>query len=223
MFNKLLKIFLHILSGIFLLSTVTGCTQKTLQNEASPLPASDTNQVQSSQPITPSPTGLLTAPISHALERVTKKSLGTKVSPQNSPVTPEKFSGYHTGVDFETFPDEQNIDVPIYVVCTGPLLRKEVVSGYGGIAVQQCTLENQTVTVLYGHLKLTSITVQGGKILNAGEQLGILGKGYSSETSGERKHLHLGIHKGPSINIRGYVNNPSELDAWLDVTKYLSR
>src|SRR5438105_13240780 len=39
-------------------------------------------------------------PLENAQTRVTKKFFGTKVSPGNSPVTPERFSGYHTGVDF---------------------------------------------------------------------------------------------------------------------------
>ncbi|NTU99252.1 hypothetical protein HGA64_04600 [Candidatus Falkowbacteria bacterium] len=41
-------------------------------------------------------------PISDALSRVTKKPFGIKVSPKNSSVSPERFTGYHTGVDFET-------------------------------------------------------------------------------------------------------------------------
>lgn len=32
-----------------------------------------------------------------------------------------------------------------------------------------------------------------------------LGNGYSSDTDGERKHLHLGIHLGEVVDIRGYV------------------
>lgn len=49
-------------------------------------------------------------PINSALERVTKKSFGIYVTPQSSPVSPEKFTGYHTGVDFEITPDEENKD-----------------------------------------------------------------------------------------------------------------
>jgi murein DD-endopeptidase MepM/ murein hydrolase activator NlpD len=167
------------------------------------------------------PTNKITAPISNALNRITKKPFGLKVSPNNSPISPEKFSGYHTGIDFETTPAEQKIDVPIFAVCAGPLLLKEWASGYGGVAVQKCELNNQTVTIIYGHLKLASIQVKVNQELIAGEQIGILGKGYSTETDGERKHLHLGIHLGPAINILGYVQKVSELSQWLDAEKYL--
>lgn len=164
---------------------------------------------------------LLALPIDQALSRITKKPFGIKVSPNNSPVSPEKFSGYHTGVDFETLPEEQDVDVPIYAVCSGQLLLKKWASGYGGVAVQKCSIENQDVTIIYGHLNLSSINITTGQKIAAGEKIGILGKGYSAETDGERKHLHLGIHKGLAINLLGYVQNKTELENWIDAMKYL--
>ncbi|MFA6255105.1 MAG: hypothetical protein WC675_03685 [Patescibacteria group bacterium] len=160
-------------------------------------------------------------PISNALARVTKKPFGIYVSPTDSPVSPEKFTGYHAGVDFETFSDEQNSEVAIYVICSGPLVLKKSATGYGGVAVQQCQINGKDVTVIYGHLRLNSITAIQDQLLNVGEQLGILGKGYSPETSDERKHLHLGIHQGKNINLLGYVQNQEELSQWLDVTNLL--
>ena len=38
-----------------------------------------------------------TNPISNPLERIIKKPFGIKINPANSPVQPERFSGYHTG------------------------------------------------------------------------------------------------------------------------------
>lgn len=163
----------------------------------------------------------LTAPISGALSRITKKPFGIWVSPNHSPVSPERFMGYHTGTDFETTLAETDSAVPIYAVCNGPLVYKNYVSGYGGVAIERCTINNQTVTVLYGHLKLSSITGQLGDRLRAGQKIAILGKGYSQETDGERKHLHLSIHKGPTIVLLGYVQNLQDLNNWLDPAKYL--
>jgi len=160
-------------------------------------------------------------PISSALTRITKKTFGLKVSPLNSPVTPEKFSGYHTGVDFETTPNEQNTDVSIYAVCAGSVILKKWASGYGGVLVQQCTLEGRNVTIIFGHIKLSSINSEVGQILAPGDLIGVLGKAKSNETDGERKHLHLGIHKGTDVNIRGYVQSESELGDWIDAQKYL--
>jgi murein DD-endopeptidase MepM/ murein hydrolase activator NlpD len=160
-------------------------------------------------------------PISAATSRITKKPFGIYVTPQNSPVSPERFTGYHTGVDFETTPAEANIDVPIFAICDGKLSLKESASGYGGVAVESCMLDGSPITVIYGHIKITSVTASVGDDLRKGEQIAVLGKGYSSETDGERKHLHLGIHKGTGVNILGYVQNKSQLANWLNFADYL--
>lgn len=161
------------------------------------------------------------APLDRAGERVTKKTFGLYVIPQNSPVQPEKFTGYHTGVDFETFPDELNIPVSVHAICSGKLILKKYATGYGGVVVESCTLNNQPITVIYGHLKLASIAKNIGQTLNVGETIGILGAAYSNETNGERKHLHLDIHKGSTINILGYVQTKSALSAWIDPCLYV--
>jgi murein DD-endopeptidase MepM/ murein hydrolase activator NlpD len=136
-------------------------------------------------------------------------------------VQPEKFSGFHTGVDFETFDNEQNVDVDIFAACDGKLLIKKYATGYGGVAVQSCKIDNTDITVIYGHLRLLSISSNIGSPLKAGDKIAVLGTGYSSETNGERKHLHFGIHEGTAINILGYVQRQTDLSGWLDATKYL--
>jgi len=187
-------------------------------------PATSTEPSANQNPGSPAPTSSaaqLTPSIANWQARVTKKPFGIYITPQNSPVQPERFTGYHTGVDFETFSDEQNIDVPIYAICSGPLLTKRTATGYGGIAVQACKLNDEDITVIYGHLRLASISSGIGQELKAGDKLAVLGAGFSQETDGERKHLHLGIHKGTAINILGYVQNPAELQNWIDIIKYL--
>ena len=178
-------------------------------------------------------------PLDRASERVTKKPFGVFITPQNSPVQPENFSGYHTGTDFEIFPEEMNVDIYVHAVCSGKLAMKKMATGYGGVIVESCKLDGEPITVVYGHLKLSSIAKNIGDDLQAGDTLGILGAGYSTETSGERKHLHLGFHKGAEINpalsskstnssnstttfgnfgtsILGYVQSQSELSGWID-------
>jgi Peptidase family M23 len=172
-----------------------------------PAPTSESN---------PAPTKQIADPISQAASRVTKKSFGTYVTPQNSPVSPEKFTGFHTGIDFETFDTEKDADVEIKTICAGKLVQKARASGYGGYAIQACTINGQAVTVIYGHLRQSSIAPTVGAVLNAGDHLAVLGTGYSTETDGERKHLHLSIHLGSSINIAGYVQTKNELSGWLD-------
>lgn len=160
-------------------------------------------------------------PISSAVARMTKKPFGIFVSPGNSPVSPERFSGYHTGLDFETFPDEQNSDVSVYAACSGKLLVKKWAGGYGGVAIESCEFRGQPVTVIYGHLNFESIIVATDSHLATGEFIGTLGNGYSVQTDGERKHLHFGIHKGSGIDLRGYVATKAELGDWMNPADYL--
>jgi len=151
-------------------------------------------------------------------ERITKKPFGIYITPATSPVQPERFSGYHTGADFEILAGEESVAVTVKAFCSGQVIYKQRVSGYGGVLIQQCTVDNQTATVLYGHLKLASIEVGVGGQLVAGEAIGELGQAGSYDTDGERKHLHFGIHRGSTVNVRGYVNRQNDLDQWINYT-----
>jgi hypothetical protein len=162
-------------------------------------------------------------PLERARDRVLKKPFGIKITPQTSPVQPDKFSGYHAGIDYEILPGEENSDIAVYAICDGTLIQKRIVSGYGGVMIQSCNLNNQNVTVLYGHVKLTSVSKIVSDSISQGEQLAILGKGYSTETDGERKHLHLGIHKGTTISVLGYVQNQQDLNNWLDFEEFVKK
>lgn len=162
-------------------------------------------------------------PLAHAGERVTKKPFGIYVTETDSPVRPERFSGYHTGTDFEAFPEEADTDVTVSAICSGKLLAKRPADGYGGVAVGSCTYEGLPVTVVYGHLRLSSITSSVGDTIAAGDALGTLGTGYSTETDGERRHLHLGIHRGPTVDILGYVPSEDRLSGWIDPCTLICR
>ncbi|MDO8566087.1 MAG: M23 family metallopeptidase [Candidatus Moranbacteria bacterium] len=162
------------------------------------------------------------APLERAGERVTKKPFGIFIDPKTSPIQPEKFRGYHTGTDFETFPEEAKSDVPVRAICSGSLETKRSATGYGGVVVQKCEFKNELITVIYGHMRLTSVEAAIGKDIAAGDIIGVLGTGGSKETDGERKHLHLGIHKGNMVNIRGYIASKSELSEWLDACQLFS-
>lgn len=160
-------------------------------------------------------------PLQNAAARVTKKYFGIKVSPDNSPTIPEHFTGYHTGADLETFDDELDAEVSVAAICDGPVLVKRSAQGYGGVLVQSCTLDDQRVTVIYGHIQLATIRQNVGDMLARGEQFALLGEAWSTDTGNERKHLHLGIHKGETVNILGYVQLASELSNWIDPETYV--
>lgn len=159
--------------------------------------------------------------LEQAAERVTEKPFGIYITLADSPVQPERFQGYHTGVDFEILVGEENAEVVVMAVCAGKLVYKNYVSGYGGVAAELCELEGQPIIVIYGHLKLGSITNKINDELNAGDKIGVLGKGYSAETDGERQHLHLGFVKGEAVNLKGYVSTKSKLDDWIDPCEYV--
>ncbi len=197
--------------GILVMAGAFLVYEKTRPNNDSPIPQPNNEAHTTTLPPVAQPMDLTSI-------RVTKKSFGTFVTPQNSPVQPERFRGYHTATDFETFPDEANSDLPVYAICSGKILQKRTATGYGGVLVQSCTINNQSVTVVYGHIKLSSIAKLVGDSFTQGEKIGYLGQP-PAETGGERKHLHLGIHKGTTVDIRGYVNAESDLAGWLDFQK----
>jgi len=160
-------------------------------------------------------------PLSEISKRETKKTFGIYITPENSPIQPERFKGYHTGVDFEILPQELDKDVPVYAICSGELKLKQFSSGYGGLVVQMCQLNKKPITVVYGHLRLSSLINSIGDNLNIGDNIGLLGDDKSSETDYERKHLHISIYNDSEINIRGYLNSEEELLNWIDPCLYI--
>ncbi len=150
-------------------------------------------------------------PIDEFQTRITKKPFGIYITPKNSPVQPEKFTGYHTGVDVEY--EDVPGDVEVRAVADGQVVFSGTVNGYGRVVVIQHKLRDEDSLALYGHLAPDSLVAKG-QIVTGNEKIGILGNGYTAETSGERKHLHFGIVRGTTINFAGYVNTESQLKEW---------
>ncbi len=185
-----------------------------------PVPVETTTLSETAPPAESSAPSIV-PPLDQSAKRVTKKPFSLLIDRATSPVQPERFSGYHTGVDFETFSSEEMTDVAVQAICSGDILTKRQASGYGGVLVTSCLIDGEEVTIVYGHLRLSSITVRVGERVVVGDQLGLLGTGGSSETDGERKHLHLAIHRGPTPNILGYVSSRADLSNWLDPCLYV--
>jgi murein DD-endopeptidase MepM/ murein hydrolase activator NlpD len=164
----------------------------------------------------------------HPMERYEKRpkllTFGLYVTPDpaRNPINPpERFEGYHTALDLEVFPEELDQAVPVFAACQGEIVEKSESEGYGGVVIQNCKLDNETVTVLYGHLALNSIHQERGQTIKAGTKLGILGDNKSAETSFTRKHLHFQIHKGDALELRGYVQSESELSSYINPEEVL--
>jgi len=142
--------------------------------------------------------------------------------PENNPIDPpERFTGYHAATDFEIFPGEEEVDIPVYAICSGPIQYSGFAEGYGGLITQFCTIDGQDVTALYGHLAVDSL-VEKDVNVPAGEMLGILGAGRTTDTDNNRKHLHLGILKGHVSGVQGYVQTESELNDYLNPQEVLN-
>lgn len=153
-------------------------------------------------------------PLKNMVKRIIVKPFGIFITPEASPIQPERFRGYHTGLDLEIFEDEKDAVVSVRALCDGRVLQKRFVAGYGGVVLQECLIDGEVVTILYGHLKVESFTKK--VTLVKGDILGDLGRGETKETDFERKHLHLGVYRSVGVNLKGYVLTREELKGWLN-------
>lgn len=163
-------------------------------------------------------------PLPNAAHRATPLHFGLHVTadPSDNPIDPpERFSGYHAALDFEISEGEVDGDVPVFALCAGKIVYSGFAGGYGGLIIQRCTINKQAVTVLYGHLKISSLAPDGMR-LKPGQSIALLGANKSHDTDQNRKHLHLGIHKGKSLDLRGYVQTEEELSGYIDPATVLA-
>lgn len=163
------------------------------------------------QPIVSTPA--VSPPIDDFSSRITKKPFGIFITPDNSPVDPERFSGYHTGVDIEY--GDTTADIPVRAIAAGSVLESRTAAGYGGVVVIVHEIAGSPHAVIYGHLDPNSLPAVGTAV-QPGEQLGILGEGFTAETDGERKHLHFAIRADATVSLLGYTQQESGLSAWID-------
>ncbi len=185
--------------------------------------ASQSSTLQQSNTPTPIPSNSPTQPaivypISRYNERITNRWYGKAITAADRQSLPcgAAFHGFHTGDDLEVTSDELNQEVPVFAITDGIVRQVGTVGGYGGLLVIQYNLDGQTVTAYYGHINLSKTVVKKGDIVKPGQKVSILGDNCSSQTAGERKHLHFAIHKGSLIDVRGYVQTESELQSWLN-------
>lgn len=155
-------------------------------------------------------TQTLHAPIENFESLINFKPFGVYITPQSSPVQPERFTGYHTGIDIEV---DTETETPVYAIADGKVELARTVNGYGGVMILSHEIDGETYSVLYGHLDPASFSE--GEV-KKGQQIAVLGEAYSQETDGERKHLHFSIKPGLDLDLKGYVQNESALSGWVD-------
>lgn len=215
---RLVLVFLGITS-LILSGVVLYSDQR--EDRQNPLPEKVENR---SEPEITAPDGQKTYsyPISRYQERLTFRKFGRLVTEEEKPPTCGRpFSGYHNADDLEILEGEENKDVPVYAMTNATVISLTNVNGYGGLLVLRSTLDGEDVTMNYGHLNLSTASFKVGDSVRAGQQLAVLGRGCSPETDGERKHLHFAIHKGASVDVRGYLLSQQDLQNWIDPSRLL--
>lgn len=128
----------------------------------------------------------------------------------------DRFYGYHAGEDVEVFPEFEGKDIEVRSVADGYIVYKNWVGGYGGVVIVEHEIAGELYRSLYGHLDLGSVTQDVGELLQKGEVFALLGDPYSTQTDGERKHLHFSVWRGNAVQIAGYVATEEELAKWLN-------
>jgi len=172
-------------------------------------PAESEEPIQDQNAESSETTSVLNEPVEGFTERITLKPFGLWLDPNNSPVSPERFVGYHAGVDVE-FTDRSD-EIPVYAIASGIVVVARIAPGYGGVMVISHEIGELNILTVYGHLdpgQLLSVD----ELVEPGQQIGVLGEGYTSETDGERKHLHFGMLKIGRAELVGYANTIEELN-----------
>ncbi|TSC66174.1 MAG: metalloendopeptidase-like membrane protein [Candidatus Berkelbacteria bacterium Gr01-1014_85] len=160
----------------------------------------------------------LVPPTQDFRSRINLKTFGQLIDPESSPVQPERFSGYHTGVDIE-HTKIVGVDVPVVAIADGIVKLSQKANGYGGVVIMWHTISGQTRSVLYGHLDPARLP-KIGQTIAAGKTIGYLGVGQSAETDGERRHLHLSIRSDTALELAGYTKTATRLNEWLNPLDY---
>lgn len=148
----------------------------------------------------------VTFPVEDYERRRTFKNFGEYIQ--------DRFYGYHVGDDVE-FADVTE-EVPVFAIADGAVARVDRVGGYGGVVLIEHTIGSKTITGLYGHLDLDSVSLEKGSLVKKGDQIGFLGDHESTETDGERKHLHFALYEGQAGAVNGYASTVSEVSDWLN-------
>lgn len=168
------------------------------------------------------PKGLVFYPSDYFADGITKKPFGLYVSPTSSPVSPERFTGYHNAVDIEIPMDmSPTATIPIYAIADGVVAHSGRAQGYGGVVAIRHIIGGIPYLAIYGHLN-PAILPRLGASIKAGSTIGSLGRGFTKETDGERRHLHFGLYTGSDVNIAGYVQSPQDLSKWVDPEKFFT-
>lgn len=187
------------------------------------------NNAQNTKPIISSQ---IVSPLDNSANRVWLNTFGNVPSKMTLPKDTDYsdlvckqgkgYAGYHTGADFEVIKDEQDKAVSMKAIADGVIRSVGRVNGYGGLIVEEIQYKGATYTVYYGHVDLDTAKVKTGDKVKTGQKIVDLGPACSAKNGDTRKHLHLGIHKGSSIVVTGYITDKKQLANWINPMELIS-
>ncbi len=106
-----------------------------------------------------------------------------------------RWSYGHTGVDLANGQKCNSVNVPIYAIANGVVVKSEWYNGYGNLLVIKHTLPNRRIIYsLYGHRKTPMLAK--GDVVNKGQLVGYVG---DTDSVG-RCHLHFAIYDQEMLN-----------------------
>jgi murein DD-endopeptidase MepM/ murein hydrolase activator NlpD len=203
---KFFKPHHYFASAIFSIALLgAGCASDPLPRTASITINSSASAIANTNQAPPAASAVILPIVNYVTNRTVKR-FGQYVH--------DRFTGYHTGDDVEVA--DKTKPVPVYAIADGKVRLVKWASGYGGVMVVAFQLGGKQINAIYGHLKLSSITLKVGDKVVKGQTLATLGDDRSHETDGERKHLHFGLYEGAALKITGYVATKADLNAWID-------
>ncbi|MEK7615572.1 MAG: M23 family metallopeptidase [Patescibacteria group bacterium] len=136
----------------------------------------------------------------------------------------DRFSGYHVGDDIEVGPEDLSVgevqEVPVLSIAAGTVRFVDWVSGYGGLIMIDHKVDGEIIHALYGHIDLSSTTLKVDDVVQRGQQIAVLGEGFTKETDGERQHLHFALYQGEGLRKQGYEQNPAAVRNWINPTDF---
>lgn len=168
------------------------------------------------QPVETEKEMLVVYPVEGYIERRTEKWFGKYVQ--------DRFVGYYAGDDIEFTDDASRArEVPVVAIADGEVVRVGRVGGYGGLMIVRFAIKGRIITALYGHIDLGSTELRPGDLVTRGQFLANLGDHESTETDGERKHLHFGVYEGSDGRVNGYEAAQAGLEQWIDPSAFLAQ
>ncbi len=203
--------YMHLFLSSFVIFTLVGAGCSPV---SSVMQVTSTAQQITSEPIMQIQEPLVVAPLGCQMDF---KGFGEYIQ--------DRFRGYHTGIDCEQSQVDLEMhritEVPVHAAADGRVTFVGRTSGYGGVIVLSHILDGEVFSTLYGHLDLGAVPLRIGDAVYKGNRIANLGADRSTETDGERMHLHFGVWRGDAVKLAGYVKTPAELSGWLNPFAFL--